>query len=330
MSNLININLNLIEIIVSIIIFNIVLINFFLRTFKIKKLIDFPNEERKIHKKPIQKIGGLIIFINFVVFFLFQKFSFLELSLFIFVTSIFFIGFFDDLFNLNPYLRILLITTFVCLYLIYNQEFILNKIYFETLDNYKNLNYLNYIFTIFCIVALINAFNLFDGLNGLALSYFIIIFIYITVKFDQNLLIFLVCLCIILLYYNLKNKIFLGDSGVYILSCILGIKLIEINNNDNLYFSSENIFILLILPGVDMMRVFFERIYNKQMFLSPDKRHIHHYFLNKFSGTTTLILLNILSVFSIIIYETSIVPAYAVILFILSSYTCIILYLKKK
>ena len=56
MINLINSNLNFILFIIFVFIFNFFLINFFLKTLKIKKLIDFPDEERKIHKQPVQKL----------------------------------------------------------------------------------------------------------------------------------------------------------------------------------------------------------------------------------------------------------------------------------
>lgn len=329
MINLINSNLNFILFIIFIFIFNFFLINFFLKTLKIKKLIDFPDEERKIHKQPVQKIGGLIILINLITFSFFQITPFFELPLFALIISIFLIGFFDDLFDLNPYLRIFLIIFFLLLYLLYDEKLLLNKVYFETFKNYKNFEDFNFIFTIFCIVVLINAFNLFDGLNGLSLSYFLIIFIYLFFKDNQNLFITLICLCIILLYFNLKNKIFLGDSGVYILSIILGVKIIEIHNNYQSQLSSENIFILLMLPGIDMLRIFFERTLNKKMFLTPDKKHFHHYFLKKFGENKTLLYLIIFLVVPIFVYEKNLLPVYLIIFLTISIYTIILLYFKK-
>ena len=105
-------------------------------------------------------------------------------------------------------------------------------------------------------MAIINAFNLFDGLNGLSLSYFVSIFLYLVFKFGNYELTFWLVTCIVLLYFNLKNKLFLGDSGVYILSSYLGLKLIEIHNERYQEFSAENIFLLLMIPGIDMLRVF--------------------------------------------------------------------------
>lgn len=313
----------------GVIISNYFLINFLLNNLKIKQLIDFPNEERKIHKQPVQKIGGLILIINIIFFYFFNENLIIERTVLILLISIFLIGFFDDLFDLNPYLRLFFLIFFLYFFLLIDQTFLLNKIYFETFANFKNLSFLNTIVTILCIILLINAFNLFDGINGLSLSYFLIIFVYLLFKFNAYQLIFFISVCSILIYFNLKNKIFLGDSGVYILSTILGLKLIEIHNHNQFYFSSENIFILLMVPGIDMLRIFFERTINGKMFLTADNKHLHHYLLKKFGLSKTVFYLIIFLITPIIIYEINLIPAYLIILITISIYSAILIYLKK-
>ena len=312
-----------------IIISNFFLIKFFLNNLKIKQLIDFPNEDRKIHKQPVQKIGGLILIINIIFFYFFDEYIIIDQIVLILLISIFLVGFFDDLFDLNPYIRLFLLTIFLYLFLIFDKSLLLNKIYFETFANFKNLSFLNTFATILCIILLINAFNLFDGINGLSLSYFLIIFIYLLFKFNEYQLIFIISVCFILIYFNLKNKIFLGDSGIYILATILGLKLIEIHNNSQFYFSAENIFILLMLPGIDMLRIFVERIINGKMFLTPDNKHMHHYLLKKFGLSKTNFYLIIFLVYPIIIYELDLLPAYLIILLNAILYSVILIYLKK-
>lgn len=329
MINLIENNMNFLIQVVLIFSFNYLTINFFLTKLKIHKLIDFPNEDRKIHTLPVSKIGGLILFLNLPLFYFFFEFSINDLPLLIFLSFIFLIGFFDDLFNLNPYLRLLLITLFLFIFLLNEEGFLLNKVYFETFNRFKILGWMNIIFTIFCILAIINAFNLFDGLNGLSLSYFLMIFIYLLFKFNSVQIIPFILVCIILIYFNLKNKIFLGDAGVYFLSTYLGLKIIEIHNNTELVFSSENIFILLMIPGIDMFRIFFERIINKKMFLTADKKHLHHYLFNKFNLIKTLLLFIVLFLVPIVIYETNLLPSYMIILFLIFVYSFILIYLKR-
>ena len=90
----------------------------------------------------------------------------------------------DDLIDLNPYLRLIFITIIISLFFFFNKDFILFDVYFETFDSSIRTVKFNFIFTVFCIVAIINAFNLFDGLNGLSLSYFVSIFLYLVFKYD--------------------------------------------------------------------------------------------------------------------------------------------------
>jgi UDP-GlcNAc:undecaprenyl-phosphate GlcNAc-1-phosphate transferase len=321
-------NYYLIPLVITIIIFNYVLINIFLKKLKIKKLIDFPDAERKVHKEPVQKIGGLVLIINIIIFF-FLKYLTIELSLLILLISIFVIGFADDLLDLNPYLRLFLL--FFCLYcyLLINKSLVLHEIYFETFNILKNLSFFSILVTILSILLLINAFNLFDGINGLSLTYFLIIFIYLLFKFNEYQLIIIIFICFVLLYFNLINKVFLGDSGVYLLSTILGLKLIEIHNNNQFLFSSENIFILLMIPGIDMFRLFCERIINKKLFYMPDKKHLHHYFLNEFGEIKTVFYLVIFLVTPIIIYEMNLLSTYLIILLNTTVYSIMIIYLKK-
>jgi UDP-GlcNAc:undecaprenyl-phosphate/decaprenyl-phosphate GlcNAc-1-phosphate transferase len=313
---------------ILILILNLILINLLIKKLPTKKLIDYPNEYRKIHNKPVLKIGGLVLILNFISFYLFDDLQIINFPLFVFIIFIFLIGFFDDLYNLNPYLRIFLMAIFMFIFIMFEQNFILQKIYFETFQEYKNLGIFSLFFTIFCIVVIINAFNLFDGINGLSLSYFIIIFLYLSLKFQETEFIPIIFICMILIYYNLRNKIFLGDSGVYILSTLLGLSLIKTHNIANNLFSAENIFLLLMVPGIDMMRVFFERVLNRKMFFTPDKNHLHHIFLRKFGETKTLYFLISFLIFPIIPYEANFLPAYIIIFLSLLAYVIIISYFK--
>ena len=99
--------------------------------------------------------------------------------------------------------------------------------------------------------VLINGSNFIDGNNGISLGYFLIIFVLILNLIDRKLIIYeefylfsLIVLLIILLIFNLFNKLYLGDSGVYLLSFFSGYVLIEIfSQNQNISpFFIVNIF----------------------------------------------------------------------------------------
>ena len=75
------------------------------------------------------------------------------------------------------------------------------------------------------------------------------------------------------------------------ISVYLALNLINISNNDIIY--TEEIFLIMMLPGIDMLRLFIIRITNKKNPFKPDKHHLHHLLSNKLNSNikTLLVLL---------------------------------------
>jgi|TARA_B100001964_G_scaffold238061_1_gene302773 UDP-GlcNAc:undecaprenyl-phosphate GlcNAc-1-phosphate transferase len=91
----------------------------------------------------------------------------------------------------------------------------------------------------------------------------------------------------------MKNKIFLGDNGSLLI--LLLISLIVIKAYNESYINScDEIFILMILPGIDMARLFIERISNKRNPFSADGNNFHHILLKKFKLNYVLLVNSIL------------------------------------
>ena len=101
---------------------------------------------------------------------------------------------------------------------------------------------------------------------------------------------------------NIKNMLFLGDGGVYLMSIILSISLIyEHNIHKSIVFADE-IFFLLLLPGLDLLRLTISRSLNKKNPLLGDRQHIHHLFINKFSLLFSNILLLLMSILPLFLF----------------------------
>jgi UDP-GlcNAc:undecaprenyl-phosphate GlcNAc-1-phosphate transferase len=107
----------------------------------------------------------------------------------------------------------------------------------------------------------------------------------------------------------MKKEIFLGDSGSLFLGCLIGLNIV-LNYNleiSTINYPVENIFIALMLPGLDMFRVFAIRILsNKNPFL-PDRNHLHYLLLD--SGLSPI---KILTIFFIIILLPIILNRYEI------------------
>ena len=82
---------------------------------------------------------------------------------------------------------------------------------------------------------------------------------------------------------------FLGDSGSLLISFIIGYFFIKLYNNEIINYTDE-VVIYMLLPGVDLIRLFFKRILLKRSPLSSDRFHLHHLLL-KYSYEKTIIVL---------------------------------------
>ena len=275
---------------------------FFIQNYKISRLfnlIDYPDKNRKIHKKNVPLTGGLYIFLNIILifflnnFYLFNDAAFFDLYTIIFVTFLFIFGLYDDKFNINPNLKLLLSIVLFYLFIFFNKDFVLNEIVISS--GYRiNLSYYSIPFTIFCLVIFQNAFNMYDGINLQNISYFILLLIIINFFYNKiDFLIYLTPVLFLISFMNFKNKLFLGDSGSYILSFIIALTLIKLFNTSNNIFSDE-VFLFLCIPGYDLLRLAITRIMNKKHPFKGDKNHIHHLILNKLGYLKTIIYLNLI------------------------------------
>ena len=273
---------------------NYIIFNFFLTLIiffylkpisKIINIFDKP-DKRKIHKNPIPAIGGIIIFfillINLIIFNNLEKEIFLLASLFMLI------GIIDDAIKISANIRLIILSILSFVFLSYFKDFNIEFLHVENIGKI-NLNNYSIFFTVLSLLLFQNAMNMIDGINGLSGSIFLIIFIFIATKIGfSSFFILIIFVIIIFLIFNIMNKIFMGDAGIYFLSILSGLIIIDMSNNNLIY--SEEIFLLMMLPGIDMLRLFFLRIINKKNPFNPDKLHIHHMLFNKLKSKAKTVL----------------------------------------
>ena len=287
------------------------LIKFRLPIAKKLKIIDYPTEKRKIHKLPTPLIGGLIIIINLLLInaylFLKNELSSLDITIFIFCFFSFTIGLIDDKKKISSLNKLMIIGLVYVIIGVIDKNLFLKYLYSETLDKFFYLGVFNIFFSTLCVLLLINAFNLVDGLNGLAISIAILWLFFIFNYFENvNYAYFILILSLlIMLPFNLQGKFFLGDSGSILIGSLIGIFFITSYNLeldlDTNKISLEKIFILFMIPGLDMFRLFLERIFNKKNPFLPDDKHLHHYLIKSFNLKKTLVIYLLLLIIPIIV-----------------------------
>ena len=69
------------------------------------------------------------------------------------------------------------------------------------------------------------------------------------------------------------------------------ISLFIINYYNNGYIKSDQIFLLMMIPGIDMLRLFIIRITKKKNPFSADSKHFHHRLLNNFNSTNVFYII---------------------------------------
>lgn len=301
---------------------------------KINYPVDHPNK-RKIHSKKILLSGGLFFFINLVLFILINLLGNIELiifsknyteNFFLFSTITFFLlGFVDDKANLNPNLKLLIIILILSFFLYLNKYFIIEFLSFSFMDDAIYLGKYSYLFTILCLSLFINAFNMYDGINLQSGSYSLLFFIFFILN-SHNIFFSIVFVFshILFMIKNFKSKSFLGDNGCYILSFIIGIFIIDLYKNEKIY--CDQIFLLMMFPGIDMLRLFVVRLFKKQNPFVGDKNHIHHILLENFNQNKVFIILFFIN---LLIFITVLFKLNTILIFMLSLTMYFLLQTKK-
>ena len=78
--------------------------------------------------------------------------------------------------------------------------------------------------------------------------------------------------------FNYKDKMFLGNTGTLLISTIISLLFI-LSYKENKFFADE-IVLFLIFPGLDMLRLFINRLMKNKNPFSADSNHLHHLMLN--------------------------------------------------
>ncbi len=274
-----------------------------------KRLFDVPNI-RKIHQKPVSRLGGVSFFpaILFTIAFLIGSCSITHwvsveavtqnwtqmLLMCAGLTLLFTIGIADDLIGVRYRQKFLI-------QVISAAMFPLAGLYINDFYGLFGIHTLTTLvgvpFTILLVVFITNAINLIDGIDGLAsgLSMVALLVFGMLAVMDEKWLSALLAFTTIgvllpFFYYNVfgnadrGRKIFMGDTGSLTLGFILSFLTIQYTMNT--YETGINYegailiaFSVLLVPCLDVVRVVMGRIRRGKNPFMPDKTHIHHKFL---------------------------------------------------
>ena len=189
------------------------------------RAVDIPRDDRRMHKVPTPRMGGVAIFIGICLTILaFCKMSPFIIAALLGTLIMVVMGVFDDIYSLNALLK-LGVQVVAALIVALNGV----SIRFISIgDKFYSFGNWSIVITVIWIVALTNALNLIDGLDGLACGVSIIcsislLFVTLIVGDVQAALItaIIVGACLGFMPYNIHPaKIFMGDSGSLFLGAL--------------------------------------------------------------------------------------------------------------
>ena len=248
--------------------------------------VDVPKDNRRMHKHPIPRMGGLAIFLGFFFSVLiFMKLTTQLRGLLLGAVIIVVLGIFDDIYALGAKFKFLV--QIVAALIAVNAGNIITVISNPNIfssNPYWELGVLAIPFSVIWIAAITNAVNLIDGLDGLACGVSTImsmtLLVIALVVSEPDVAILMAALaggCMGFLPYNLNPaKIFMGDTGSTFLGFVLAVVSINGLFKSAALISFAVPFLLLGLPIFDTCYAIFRRISHGQSPLSPDRGHIHH------------------------------------------------------
>lgn len=291
--------------------------------------VDVPQDDRRMHKRPIPRMGGLAIFFGFMVGVL----IFLPLNdslrgMLLGACIIVVLGIVDDIHALpaKPKFLVQIVAALIAV-LHGNIITVLSNPNFFSDDPYWHLGILSIPISIIWIVGITNAVNLIDGLDGLAcgvstISSMTMLVIALSVS-DSTVAILMAALagaCVGFLPYNRNPaQIFMGDTGSTFLGFILAVASIQGLFKLGALISFAVPFLMLGLPIFDTCFAIIRRISKGQSPMSPDRGHIHHRlidmgFSQKQAVAVLYVISAILSLSAVVLTTIGVVRAILVLL----------------
>ena len=266
----------------------------FLMTMPVRRLavrigaIDDPKDDRRMHKEPIPRMGGLAIFLGFLVSALVftPQMDRGLLAILLGAVLIVGLGVADDKYTLPAKAKLLVQLLAAAVVVFYGDLRIdrLTNPFGSSLYSYWDLGLWAYPITIIWILAITNAVNFIDGLDGLAcgvsgISSINLMIIALLVSNGQAA-IWMAALtgaCIGFLPHNFNPaRIFMGDTGSNFLGFMLAVVSIQGLFKAYTVISFLVPILLLGLPIFDICFAVIRRVAHGQSPMQADRGHFHH------------------------------------------------------
>jgi UDP-GlcNAc:undecaprenyl-phosphate GlcNAc-1-phosphate transferase len=277
-------------------------------------LLDVPGDRKK-HRQVTSLMGGVVLLAVFIpaamvlVAMIASPNHYFKLIVWLVaIGGMTVVGILDDRHSLSPRVRLLLS------FLIFGLAAYIEPIYNVRVLDFEHPPFafglgtrgIAIAFTIICCVGLVNAVNMADGKNGLVIGLCIGWLGLLSLRSPTMflpLIGLLTTVLIVLLVFNLRGKLFLGDGGAYGLASAIAILAIAIYNSPGEHatraLSGEEVMLLFAVPVLDSFRLTYKRIRRGDSPMAADRDHLHHHLQDRFGWPLGLLLYWFVAVFPV-------------------------------
>ncbi|MBQ7137181.1 MAG: undecaprenyl/decaprenyl-phosphate alpha-N-acetylglucosaminyl 1-phosphate transferase [Bacilli bacterium] len=285
-------------------VFTAVIIPGIIRIAKHINAIDVPKDNRRVHTKPIPKLGGLAIFGGFLFgYMLFGVHSIQMNSILIGSFIIIITGIIDDINPISAKYK-MLGQFCAALSIMFYGNILLDEV--TVFGQIIHFGTFAYPITLLFILGCINIINLIDGLDGLSggitsiflITMGVIAFIQGRQGTLEITLIFITLGSVLgfLLHNFNPAKIFAGDTGSMFMGFIIAIVSL-LGFKGAMFLSFMVPLAVLAIPILDTLFAIFRRMLKKKPIFEADKDHMHHQLLKmNFSQRKTVLIIYVINI----------------------------------
>lgn len=252
-------------------------------------LLDFPDPAggRKLHAKITPLVGGVGVvaaaLLSGLMLLPGLEGSSRQMLLWFLGTvfGLFLVGAMDDRFDLGARTRLAVASAFLLAAIAQVPDFSVAFLLFSGQEDLLLMPPLVGIgFTLLCFVGLLNAVNMADGKNGIVIGQALIWSAILLLRLPQSVLPLMSGIAgalMVLFVFNMKGKLFLGDSGSYGLSAMFGLLAIYAWNHGFSDMRADDVALIFAIPVFDTLRLIVWRLSQGKSPFTPGRDHLHHY-----------------------------------------------------
>lgn len=266
--------------------------------------------ERTVHHGKIARIGGVAIYIAFLLgLTIFTDAIDVNITGIVIGSFIMFMGgLVDDMLDISPWVKLAMEIAAALVVIIVGQVEL--DVIHLPLGIVIDVSFISLLITMLWIIGITNAINLIDGLDGLAggVSVIVLMTIAATSFLDQRSDIGMMSLILAgatigFLVFNMHPaKIFMGDCGALFLGFMIStISLMGFKGSTFITLGFP--ILLLSVPIIDTLSAMLRRFLHGKSFTDADRGHLHHQLMRRFGhGKTVYIIYGITMAFGVSAY----------------------------